>query len=98
MAQRTLRTILHSIDAIFRSTPHPKDKPTREQIISDSKLELGDGAWSTSKVVLGWHLDTAKGTMSLPKHKEECLHHLLSYFATKRRTSRRKRSSLLGKL
>jgi hypothetical protein len=98
MAKQMLCTILHSIDAIFRSTPLPNNKPTWKQIISASKLALGDGAWSTSKVVLGWQLDTAQGTMSLPKHREERLHQLLSYFGPKHRTSHWKWYGLLGEL
>jgi hypothetical protein len=97
-AQRTLRVLLHSIDAIFRAHPHPDDKPGRKQIISSSKLEAGDGAWSTKKIILGWLIDTAAGTIQLPDHKVERLEALLQHFLHVSRTSRKKWYSLLGEL
>jgi hypothetical protein len=54
--------------------------PSRWQIILASKLATGDGAWSTSKVILGWHIDTAAGTIHLPTHKAQCLHNILNTY------------------
>jgi len=51
--QHTLQTLLHAIDAVLQANIHPQDKPTRKQEISASKLAAGDGAWSTSKIILG---------------------------------------------
>jgi len=104
-APGTLRRLLHSIDAIFRTHAKPDDKASRKQInsatkleVSATKLEVGDGAWSTEKVILGWLLNTTSGTLALPKHKADRLQLLLHHFATLRRTSRTKWCSLLGKL
>jgi hypothetical protein len=79
---KTLRTLLHSIDSLFRAFPDVADKPERKQIISASKLATGDGAWSTQKIILGWLIDTAQGTLSLPAHKAVRLQKLLHYFTT----------------
>jgi hypothetical protein len=94
----TLRVTLHAIDSIFHGDPLPTDKPTRKATISASKLAAGDGAWSTRKIVLGWDLNTAAGTIGLPSHKASRLLDLLSHFANLHRTSRRKWQSLLGEL
>jgi hypothetical protein len=97
-APGTLRRLLHSIDAIFRAHVKPDDKASCKQIISATKLEVGDGAWSTEKVILGWLLNTALGTLALPKHKADRLQLLLHHFATLHCTSRTKWCSLLGEL
>ena len=63
-----------------------------------SKLNAGDSAWSTSKVILGWLIDTAAGTLSLPPHKAQRLCELLAQFVTCRRLSRKRWYQLLGEL
>jgi len=87
---RTLRAILHAIDSVFRTTSHPADSPSRKQIISASKLATGDGAWSTQKTLLGWLIEFAAGTLSLPAHKVDRLSTLLHHFSSLQRTSRKK--------
>jgi hypothetical protein len=96
--QPTLRCLLHAVDQIFRFPAHVDDKPLRKQVISETKLAAGDGAWSTSKIILGWLLDTAQGTLLLPPHKADRLQDLLLTFSSKKRTSRKKWCSLLGEL
>jgi len=97
-SKRTLRAILHAIDSVFRTTSHPADSPNRKQIISESKLATGDGAWSTQKTLLGWFIDSAAGTLSLPEHKVDRLSALIHHFSSLHRTSRRKWQQLLGEL
>jgi hypothetical protein len=97
-SKRTLRAILHAIDSVFRTTSHPADSPNRKQIISESKLATGDGAWSTQKTLLGWFIDSAAGTLSLPAHKVDRLSALLHHFSSLQRTSRKKWQQLLGEL
>ncbi len=63
-----------------------------------TKLTAGDGAWSTSKIILGWLLDTVTGTLSLPPHKAQRLYKLLDHFVTRRRSSRKWWCQLLGVL
>jgi hypothetical protein len=94
----TLRCLLHSISGVFCTSPLPDDKPSRKQIISESKLSKGDGAWSTRKNILGWDVDTAAGTLCLPQHKFLHLIELIRTFQAKRHTSHYHWSSLLGEL
>jgi hypothetical protein len=95
---QTLHVLLNSIDLVFRGVPHPDDKPSRKQIISASKLAAGEGAWSTSKSILGWLVDTARGTIHLPAHKAARLNKLIQEFTHKKRTSCKRWYSLLGEL
>jgi hypothetical protein len=95
---QTLNVLLNSVDRVFRSVPHPNDKPNRKQVISASKLAAGEGAWSTTKSILGWLVDTARGTIHLPPHKASRLQELIGEFTNKKRTSRKRWYSLLGEL
>jgi len=97
-APAVLRALLHAISNVFRYHSHPDDKPLRKQTISTSKLAKGDGCWSTTKTILGWEIDTAKGHLRLPQHKAERLRDLLEGFLQIRRTSRKRWLSLLGEL
>jgi hypothetical protein len=94
----TLHHLLWAITRVFRHDPHPADSPHRKQVISASKLAQGDGAWSTEKIILGWLINTATGTLALPQHKEAHLLDRLHHFLGLRRTSRRKWQQLLGEL
>jgi len=97
-ADTVLKVLLNSISRIFRHDLHPADGHTRKQTISQSKLDKGDGAWSTEKVILGWLLNTAAGTIQLPRDKAALLTSLLSHFTSLKRTSRRRWYKLLGHL
>jgi len=98
LEQRVLRTLLNAITSVFRQETLPNDNPNRKQTISASKLTKGDGCWSTSKNILGWDFDTAKGIIQLPAHKADRLVTLLKSFQDITRTSRKKWFSLLGEL
>ena len=52
-ATLTQRSMLHSIDTIFRANTLLDDPPARKLVISQSKLASGDCTWSTSKLILG---------------------------------------------
>ncbi len=97
-AGTTLRRLLNAISSIFRQDPHPQDSSSRKQVISASKLAQGDGTWSTEKIILGWLINTASGTLALPPHKRDRLLELVTSFLPLRRTSRRKWQQLLGEL
>jgi hypothetical protein len=97
-ADTTLCHLLHSIDKVFRYYPLPTDKPSCKSVISSSKLQQGDGAWSTSKIILGWAIDTAARTLSLPAHKADRLRDIVSSFDAVGSTSRRRWYRLLGEL
>ncbi len=60
---QTMRSLLHSVDAIFFDTPVPS---VWRNIISTSKLDKGNGTWRTKKTLLGWNIDSATMTLMLP--------------------------------
>jgi hypothetical protein len=91
----TMRSLLHSVDAIFYNTPH---SATRRAVISQSKIDKGEATWSTQKTLLGWHIDTAAMTLTLPPHRQTRLLSLLADIPTRQRVSRKKWQQLLGEL
>jgi hypothetical protein len=97
-ADTVLNVLLNSISRIFHHELHPVDAPMRKQVISQSKLDKGDGTWSTEKIILGWLINTAAGTIRLPSHKAALLTALLTHFTSLKCTSRRKWYKLLGHL
>jgi hypothetical protein len=91
---KTLNTVLHNIDAVFKD--HPQS--SRRQIISQSKLDKGDAAWSCHKRLLGWDIDTMHMTLTIPRHRHDKLLLHLADASTKIRVSRKKWQQLLGEL
>ena len=74
--RRVKRILLHSLDRVFRPLEQG-DVPTRQEPASVKKLLKGDATWTTKKVMLGWMIDTIKGTIALPPHRVERLHAIL---------------------
>lgn len=75
------------------------DGPSRKEPVSVKKLQQGDAYWSTRKTILGWDLDTAAETLSLPPHRLARLYTLLDAFPpTRRRAPISEWHQLLGKL
>ena len=66
--------------------------------ISIKKLEKGDAAWSTEKVVLGWHINTIQRTIELPQHRIKRLNDILNIPRHQHRTSLKRWQSLIGEL
>jgi hypothetical protein len=93
-----LSALLNGVSDIFRHDSHPDDPPVRTAVISASKLLKGNLKWAMQKVVLGWMLDTANGTLSLPPHKLSRFHDLINHFLLLQRTSQCKWFQLLGEL
>lgn len=93
-SERLMRCLLHSIDTIFQDPPHSR----RRHILSASKIAKGDAAWSYSKRILGWDIDTQSMTLHLPSHRQERLLHILLSTLQCSRISRRKWMVLLGEL
>ena len=56
------------------------------------------GDWTYEKEVLGWLIDTERGTVALPELKHLELLQLLSITATKRRIGQKELRRLVGKL
>jgi hypothetical protein len=61
------RILFHAIDEVIR--PLDPSHAFHQEPISIKKLLKGDGCWSTSKVLLGWLIDTVKQTLELPPHR-----------------------------
>ena len=92
------RVIMHAVDSTFRPLM-PHDLPTRTAPISVAKLLKGDAAWSTSKKILGWHIDSVDMTLTLPTRRHERLLELLdSIPPTRKRLSLAAYHRLLGEL
>jgi hypothetical protein len=89
-----MRTLLHSINAIFHDPP----SSPRRQTISTSKILKGDAAWSYHKRILGWDLNTVNMTIHLPSHCAEHLCSILHNASGQQRISRCKWYALLGEL
>jgi hypothetical protein len=70
---RVRRVLLHTNDLVLRPNDAEDDAEGRREPISQKKLAKGDGCWSTRKVILGWLVDTLKGTIELPEHRKERL-------------------------
>jgi hypothetical protein len=95
---RTKRTLLHTIDDVFRPLS-PTDPPYRTEPISTSKLAKGDGSWSTRKKLLGWTVDSVDMTLTLPPRRLTRLKELLdSIPPTRKRLSVDTWHRLLGEL
>ena len=76
LCQDTRRCIMHSINQIF--TQPDKSTPNRKEAVSEKKMNKADGGWSQLKDILGWIVDTHKGTMELTNQKKE---HVMQIFA-----------------
>ena len=70
------RILFQALDKIFRPLD-PSDIPARTEPASASKLEKGDATWTTSKVMLGWLVDTIAKMITLPPHRVERLRPIL---------------------
>jgi hypothetical protein len=90
----TLRNVLQHLHGMFEDDAHSPRRP----IVSVSKVEKGDTAFSTRKRLLGWDVDSAALTIQLPAHRQERLSSLLQQFICKRHTTRRQWQKLLGEL
>jgi len=96
--QHVRRTLLHSIDRIFRPLA-ASDSPSRQEPVSLKKLAAGDGQWSTTKTILGWVIDTVAMTITLPPHRAARLHAILEMIPRHRsRIAVRQWHQLLGEL
>lgn len=88
--QRVRQTLLHTVDAVFRPNDY-YDPVYRREPVSLSKLRKGDCSWSTLKTVLGWVINTAALTITLPPHRQQRLDEILaSISATQKRTSEKR--------
>jgi len=97
--QRTQNTrrLLYSIDSVFRPVDD-QDPPTRADVPSRKKMKKGDAYLATRKAVLGWIIDTLRGTLELPPHRQERLHEIFEYLRGRTRVGVSKWRKILGEL
>jgi hypothetical protein len=76
----------------------PGRRPYQKTHHQPQKLLAGDATWSTSKLILGWALNTETMTIGLPLHKATRLTAIVQEFQAKTRISRRQWQHLLGEL
>lgn len=93
---RVRRALLQSFDLVFR--PLEAGEGARSEPVSIKKLLKGDAAWATSKVLLGWLVDSIRGTIELPSHRWERLQTLITEYQDRRRASLKEWQKLLGEL
>jgi len=65
--------LMHTIDEAFQP-PSASEAALYKEPISVKKMLQGNASWETTKVVLGWLIDTVRQTIQLPSHHLECLH------------------------
>jgi hypothetical protein len=58
----------------------------------------GDACWATLKTVLGWVLDTIKGTIELPPHRKARIKELFDTFCGRHRVAIKTCLQLIGEL
>ena len=62
------RILLRPLDQVFCSLGNNNTAFCQEPV-SIQKIEQGDAMWTTSKVILGWLIDTTAKTIALPPHR-----------------------------
>ena len=93
-----VRAILHATDQVFRPLD-PADSPERQEPMSLKKLRKGDGCPQTSKVVLGWLINTQNYTIHLSPRRQARLHEILDGLPrSRRRVSVKEWQKVLGEL
>ena len=85
--------VLQGIKDIFLSLPSElKDS------VSPKKAQKGDGNWEVEKDILGWILNSEKGTFQLPSCRLKELKYLLTLSPSQRQLPVSKLRSLIGNL
>ena len=88
---------MHAIDEVLQpldpALAHIHKEPT-----STKKLLQGDGHWDTTKVLLGWLIDTVRQTIQLPQHRYERLCQIFSELRGTSRVSLKNWCKVLGEL
>jgi hypothetical protein len=96
--ERVRRTLFETVDSVLRPLEPVDGASNREEPVSVKKLRKGDGAWNTTKVVLGWQIDTVALTVALTPNKAERLHQILDIPTTQKRIGLKKWQQVLGEL
>jgi hypothetical protein len=89
------RILFHAIDEVIR--PLDPSHAFHQEPLSIKKLLKGDGCWGTSKMILGWLIDTVKQTLELPPHRYEWLCAIFDDLWGRKRVSLKQRQQTLGR-
>lgn len=94
--ERLRRQLLHTNDEVFR--PNDVHDQGRRDPSSLSKFAKGEATWSTYKTILGWTIDTLRGTIELPARRKARLLEILGEARHRKRISTKTCQKLLGEL
>jgi len=89
-----LNNLLHAINDVLQE---PSDT-NRRPVVSPSKIAKGDATFSTTKRLLGWGINTATMTITLPEHRMQGIKLQLQHILSCKRVSRPIYQKLLGTL
>jgi hypothetical protein len=94
---RIRRVLLHAIDRILAPLD-PEMHPQHNEPTSVKKLKKGDACWATTKVMLGWLIDTVAQTITLPPHRVKRLLEIFVSLRDKKRVSLKVWHRVIGEL
>jgi hypothetical protein len=95
---RFKRSLLHTLDTVLRPLDST-DSAHRQEPASTKKMVKGDASWATTKVILGWMINTLDNTISLPAHRLARIREILASIGpSQRRVSLKKWQQVLGEL
>ena len=92
------RRLTEIVLQFFKRKKYPAVKGELKDSIDLKKATAGDGDWEVSKVILGWIINTSKGTISLSPKCLSDLYQLLDISPAQQCMSRKKLERLIGKL
>ena len=90
------RILFHAIDEVLR--PLDASHAFHQEPISVKKLLKGDGCWGTTKILLGWLIDTVTQTLELPPHRHARLQTIFDDLRHRKRVSLKTWQQVLGEL
>ena len=90
------RCILHAVDRVFAErTPQTLQ---RKEAVSERKLAKGNGGWNRRKEVLGWILDTERGTLELTDRRKRRIQEIFDSLRDHKRVGLKTWQCVLGEL
>jgi hypothetical protein len=92
-----LQRLLHSIDKVFWPINELND-PIQNHVPLVKKLHKGDAYLDRHKLVLGWLIDTFKGTLELPPHMKLQINEIFEYLQPRSRVGTNVWHKILGEL
>jgi hypothetical protein len=94
---RVRRALLYAIDQVLAPLD-PKLHPQHNEPASVKKMLKGDACWDTTKIMLGWLIDTVNKTITLPPHRVGRLLEIFESLRGKKRVSVNNWHRVIGEL